>query len=60
MWDKHNTLKPTLLLRLSGSLLFRAAERALSALLFQEPPRTTRATVQGTPQNSDLRIKYAP
>jgi hypothetical protein len=43
---------------LSGSLLLRAAERALSALLFQDPPRTTRATSQGTPQNCTLRAKY--
>ncbi len=34
--------KPTLLLRLSGLFLLRFAERRLSALLFQEPPRNTR------------------
>ena len=34
MWDTHNTRKPILLLRLSGLLLLRAAERALAALLF--------------------------
>ena len=32
MWDTHNTRKPILLLRLSGLLLLRAAERALAAL----------------------------
>ena len=31
-----------LLLRLSGLLLLRLAERQFSALLFQEPPRKTR------------------
>ena len=34
--------KPTLLLRLSGWLLLRMAERALSALLLNDPPRNTR------------------
>lgn len=34
--------KPMLLLRLSGSFLLRLAERALLALLFQDPPRNTR------------------
>ncbi len=34
--------KPVLLFRLSGSSLLRLAERALSGLLFQPPPRTTR------------------
>jgi len=34
--------KPLLLLRLFGLLLLRLAERMLSALLFQEPPRKTR------------------
>ena len=33
----------------------KAPERALSALLFQDPPRTTRATTQGTPQSCNLR-----
>ena len=50
MWDEHNTRKPMLLLRLSGLLLLRVAERALSGLLFQEPPRSTRDSSQGTPQ----------
>jgi hypothetical protein len=50
MWAEHNTRKPILSLRLSGALLLRAAERALAGLLFQDPPRTTRATSQGTPQ----------
>ena len=34
--------KPTLSLRLSGSFLLRIADRQLSALLFQLPPRLTR------------------
>ena len=58
MWDEHNTRNPILSLRLSGVLLLRAAERALSALLFQDPPRTTRARSQGTPQNCTLPRKY--
>jgi hypothetical protein len=33
---------PMLLLRLSGVLLLRFAERRLLALLFHEPPRNTR------------------
>jgi hypothetical protein len=36
------TRKPRLLLRLSGELLLRFAERQLLALLFQLPPRLTR------------------
>ena len=39
--------------------MLRAAERALSGLLFQEPPRTTRASSQGTLQNIVLRRQYA-
>jgi hypothetical protein len=35
----HTTRKPILLLRLSGVLLLRVAERQLRGLLFQEPPR---------------------
>jgi hypothetical protein len=34
--------KPMLLLRLSGLLLLRFADRQLMALLFQLPPRNTR------------------
>lgn len=34
--------KPLLLLRLSGVFLLRLAERKLFALLFHEPPRSTR------------------
>jgi hypothetical protein len=34
--------KPRLLLRLSGVLLFRLAQRALTGLLFHDPPRLTR------------------
>ena len=54
MWDEHNTRKPILSLRLSGLLLLRADERALSALLFHEPPRSTRAKSQAAPQNCNL------
>jgi len=36
------TRKPMLLFRFVGSLLFRFAERQFRALLFQEPPRSTR------------------
>jgi hypothetical protein len=39
---KSNTRKPTLLLRLSGFILLRMADRQLRALLFQLPPRITR------------------
>ena len=35
----HTTRKPILLLRLSGLLLLRCAERQFLGLLFQEPPR---------------------
>ena len=59
MWDEYNTRKPILLLQLPGWLLLRVAERALFGLLFQESPRTTRASSQGTPQNSILLLKYA-
>ncbi|MEI2768089.1 MAG: hypothetical protein V9E86_06245 [Nitrosomonas sp.] len=52
MWDEHNTRKPRLLLRLSGWLLLRADARTLSGLLFQEPPRSTRTSSQGTPQKT--------
>ena len=58
MWDEHTTRNPILSLRLSGLSLLRAAERALSALLFHDPPRSARATFQGTPQNCTLRAKY--
>ncbi len=39
--------KPKLLLRLSGVLLLRLAERTLSGLLFQLPPRFTRLEPYG-------------
>lgn len=58
MWDEHNTRNLILLLRLSGWLLLRAHARTLFGLLFQEPPRSTRASSQGTPQNSILPCKY--
>ena len=46
MWDEHNTRKPMLLFRLSGLFLLRFADRALSGLLFQDPPRSTRPSSQ--------------
>jgi hypothetical protein len=58
MWDAHNTRNPILSLRLSGLLSLRAAERALSASLFHEPPRAARATSQAAPQNRNLRDDY--
>jgi hypothetical protein len=45
MGDAHNTRKPTSSPRPSGPSLLRAAERALTALKYQDPPRTTRATL---------------
>ena len=38
-----STRNPLLLLRLSGVLLLRFAERKFVALLFHEPPRNTRS-----------------
>jgi hypothetical protein len=38
-----------LLFRLFGWWLLRLAQRALSWLLFQDPPRTARACSQGAP-----------
>lgn len=58
MWDEHHTRKLRGSLRLSGVLLLRAAERAKASSLFQEPPRTTRARSQGTPQNCTLQAEY--
>jgi hypothetical protein len=49
MWARHATRNPTLLLRLFGSFLLRNAARAFSGLSFQEPPRTTRRLVSGSP-----------
>jgi len=49
MWDEHTTRKPMLLLRLSGLFLLRLEARALSGLLFQEPPRNTRGSETGAP-----------
>jgi hypothetical protein len=60
MWDEHNTRKPRLSLRLSGLLSLRAAERTLAGSLFQDPPRTTRATSQGAPQSCALQTHYGP
>ena len=58
MWNEHKTRKPIVSLRLSGLMSLRADERTLAALSFQDPPRTARATSQGTPQNCDLPAKY--
>ena len=49
MWDAHTNRKPMLLFRLFGWLLFRLAQRALSRLLFQQPPRTARVCSQEAP-----------
>jgi phosphoribosyl-dephospho-CoA transferase len=49
MWDAQTNRKPTLLFRLFGWLLFRLAQRALSRLLFQQPPRKARVCSQGAP-----------
>ena len=49
MWDAHTNRKPTLLFRLLGLFLFRLAQRALSRLLFQQPPRKARVCSQGAP-----------
>jgi hypothetical protein len=57
---ERNTREPMLSIRLSGSLLLRAAGRAMPALTSHDPPRTTRATPKGTPQNCTLPGKYAP
>jgi hypothetical protein len=38
----HTARKPLLLFVFVGSLLFRFADRQLTGLLFQEPPRNTR------------------
>jgi len=58
MWDEHNTRKPMLSLRLSWLFSLRADERAREGSLFQDPPRTTRATSQGAPQSSTLQTHY--
>jgi hypothetical protein len=49
MWDDRATRRPRLLLRLSGALSLRYDARALSWSLFQDPPRTTRRAVAGSP-----------
>ncbi len=60
MWDEHNTRNPMLLLRLFGLFLLRLAERALSWLLFQDPPRSTRPQVNGRPhRRNDGGVDYA-
>jgi hypothetical protein len=52
--------KPLLLLRLSGLLLLRFADRQLLALLFQLPPRFTRfEPMDGTPEIVDFRLMIA-
>ena len=60
-WDKHHKRKPLLSLRLSGLLLLlRYAQRALSGLLFQEPPRNTRRFVIGWPHRQPCRHDHLP
>jgi len=59
---RTHTRKPLLSLRLSGSFLLRLAARALSSLLFYEPPRTTRS-LPGRPTDlecDDSHRKPAP
>lgn len=58
MWDEHTTRNPMLLLRLFGWLLLRLSARALSCLLFQEPPRTTRDSIAGRPTGFPMCIGY--
>ena len=51
--DEHNTRKPMLSLRLSEPTIPPGCgrrERALAALLFQAPPRTTRPRLAGNPE----------
>jgi len=45
-WARRN---PRLLFRLSGSLLFRLAERTFLGLLFHEPPRRDRRSLWAAP-----------
>lgn len=54
---RHTTRKPTLLLRLSGLFLLRLAERRLSGLLFQDPPRKTRCAVKPGDPTNRVRIR---
>lgn len=49
MWDDRTTRRPRKLTRLPGSLWLRDDARALIWLLFQDPPRTTRRFVTGSP-----------
>jgi hypothetical protein len=55
MWDDRTTRRPTLLLRLSGALSLRYDARALTWSLFQDPPRTTRRAVAGSPASRNWR-----
>jgi hypothetical protein len=57
-WDEHITRKPMLLLRLSGLFLLRFDARALSGLLFQEPPRNARGSSPDRP--ADLGMQGPP
>jgi hypothetical protein len=49
MWDPKRHRKPTLFVRLFGSLLLRHAARAFLWLLFHDPPRNTRRQSTGDP-----------
>lgn len=51
--------KPLLLLRLSGWLLLRLAERTFDALLLNEPPRKTRLLIH-RPAEQHLSKETAP
>jgi hypothetical protein len=58
MWASQHNRKPRLLLRLFGLLLSRYDARALFWLLFQEPPRHTRALGLRAPHWQCQRPKY--
>ena len=49
-WARRN---PKLLFRLSGSLLFRLAERTFLGLLFHDPPRRDRRSLWAAPPDKD-------
>ena len=53
------TRKPLLLLRLSGWLVLRLAERTFDALLLNEPPRKTRLLIR-RPAEQHLSKETAP
>ncbi len=58
MWEDTHRRKPMLLLRLSGELWLRLAARQFLALLFQEPPRSTRDALRGPDEPCGPRAKF--